>query len=77
VWSMSCLWKPLLYIMDRGSIDFKRLHSLTQLGAFFGVRTRDDMVYRRRYSHPVDKSDGLRSDQTIVLTGKKHGPILP
>jgi len=38
--------------MDRGYIDFKRLHSLTQLGAFFVLRTRDNMVYRRRYSHP-------------------------
>ena len=40
------------YVMDRGYIDFKRLHSLTQLGAFFVLRTRDNMVYRRRYSHP-------------------------
>jgi hypothetical protein len=38
-------------------------------GAFFVVRARDNMLYRR-YSHPVDKSTGLRSDQTIVLTGK-------
>jgi IS4 transposase len=65
------------YIMDRGYIDFKRLHSLTQLGAFFVVRTRDNMVYRRRYSHPVDKSTGLRSDQTIVLTGKHTDRYYP
>jgi hypothetical protein len=58
------------YVMDRGYIDVKRLHSLTQAGAFFLVRARDNMLYRRRYSHPVDKSTGLRSDQTIVLTGK-------
>jgi len=65
------------YIMDRGHIDFKRLHSLTQLGAFFVVRTRDNMVYRRRYSHPVDQSTGLRSDQTIVLTGKHTDRYYP
>jgi len=65
------------YIMDRGYIDFKRLHSLTQLGAFFVVRTRDNMVYRRRYSHPVDQSTGLRSDQTIVLTGKHTDRYYP
>jgi hypothetical protein len=38
------------YIMDRGYIDFKRLHGLTQAGAFFVVRGRDNMLYRRRYS---------------------------
>ena len=65
------------YIMDRGHIDFKRLHSLTQLGAFFVVRTRDNMVYRRRHSHPVDQSTGLRSDQTIVLTGKHTDRYYP
>jgi hypothetical protein len=58
------------YIMDRGYIDFQRLHRLTQAGAFFVVRAHDNMRYRRRYSHPVDKSTGLRCDQTIVLTGR-------
>ena len=65
------------YVMDRGYIDFKRLHSLTRAGAFFVVRARDNMVYRRRYSHAVDKSTGLRCDQTIVLTGKHTDRYYP
>jgi transposase len=58
-----------IYIMDRGYIHFKRLYALAQSAVFFVVRARDNMKYRRRYSHPVDKTTGLRSDQTIVLTG--------
>jgi hypothetical protein len=57
------------YIMDRGYIHFRRLYALAQAAAFFVVRARDNMRFRRRYSHPVDKSSGLRSDQTIVFTG--------
>ena len=51
-----------------GSLTLSRRVGL-RAGAFFVVRARDNMLYRR-YSHPVDKSTGLRSDQTIVLTGK-------
>ena len=58
-----------IYIMDRGYIHFKRLYALAQASAFFVVRARDNMKYRRRYSHPVDKNVGLKSDQTIILTG--------
>ena len=61
------------YIMDRGYIDFARLHTLAQSQAFFVVRAHDNMQFRRIYSHPVDCSTGLRCDQTIVLTGK-HTP---
>jgi hypothetical protein len=57
------------YIMDRGYIHFKRLYALAQAAAFFVVRARANMRFRRRYSHPVDKTSGLRSDQTIVFTG--------
>ncbi len=62
------------YVMDRGYIHFLRLYRITQAGAFFVIRAKDKMRYRRRYSHRVDKSPGLRSDQTIVLTGRdsKH-----
>jgi IS4 transposase len=38
-------------------------------GGFFVIRTKSNTKYKRRYSHPVDKSGGLRCDQTIVLTG--------
>ncbi len=58
------------YIMDRGYIDFARLYTLSQSQAFFVARARDNMQFRRLYSHPVDRSTGLRCDQTIVLTGK-------
>ena len=57
------------YIMDRGYIHFKRLYALAQAANFFVVRARANMQFRRRYSHPVDKTTGLRSDQTIVFTG--------
>jgi hypothetical protein len=57
------------YIMDRGYIHAARLYRLTLAAAFFVVRTRKNLQFRRRYSHPVDKSTGLRCDQTIVLTG--------
>ena len=57
------------YIMDRGYVDFERLFALHMAGAFFVIRAKSNTRYRRRYSHPVDKSGGLRCDQTIVLTG--------
>jgi len=56
------------YIMDRGYIDFKRLYELHQALAFFVIRAKSNLQYRRLYSRPVDKSAGLRCDQTIVLT---------
>jgi hypothetical protein len=57
------------YVMDRGYIHAARLYRITLSAAFFVVRTRKNMQFRRRCSRPVDKSTGLRSDQTIVLTG--------
>ena len=56
-------------IMDRGYIDFRRLYTFTLHGAFFVIRTKSNMQSRRLYSHPVDKSTGLKCDQTILLTG--------
>ncbi len=58
------------YIMDRGYIDFARPYTFTQQAAFFVIRAKRNLDYTRRRSRPVDKSTGLRSDQTIVL----HGP---
>ena len=58
------------YIMDRGYIDFARLYTFTQQAAFFVIRAKRNLDFTRRSSRPVDKSTGLRSDQTIVL----HGP---
>ena len=57
------------YIMDRGYIDFERLHRLHEAGSFFVTRAKSNLKAVRRYSHPVDRNAGLICDQTIVLTG--------
>lgn len=57
------------YLIDRGYLDFQRLHDLNQAGAFFVTRAKKGFNFRRRYSHPVDRSTGFICDQTIVLTG--------
>lgn len=56
------------YVMDRGYIDFERLYVFTLSAAFFVVRTKENVLLQRRYSQPVDKSTGVRSDHTVVLT---------
>jgi len=56
------------YVMDRGYVDFARLFIFTLSSAFFVVRTKLNVQLHRRYSRPVDKSTGLRSDQTVILT---------
>ena len=58
------------YVMDRGFLDYARLHRFHQAGSFFVTRARSNMRYRRRYSHPVDQGTGLISDHTVVLTGQ-------
>ena len=57
------------YIMDRGYLDFARWHRLHQCGTFFVTRAKQNFCYARRYSRPVDKTTGLRFDQTVVMTG--------
>jgi hypothetical protein len=52
----------------RGYIDFERLYVFTLSSAFFVVRTKENVVLQRRYFRPVEKSVGLRSDHTVVLT---------
>ena len=59
------------YIMDRGYLDFERLYVFTQLLAFFVTRTKKNTKVRRVYSHPVDRADGLKCDQTIMLVTPK------
>lgn len=56
------------YVMDRGYIDFERLFVFTLCSAFFVVRTKENLLLQRRYSRPVDKTTGLRSDHTVILT---------
>jgi hypothetical protein len=57
------------YIMDRGYLDFVRLHRMHLSSAFFVTRAIKRLAYRRLYSRAVDKTTGLRCDQTVVLTG--------
>jgi transposase len=63
------------YVMDRAYVDFKRLHAFHSSGAFFVTRTKKGILFRRRYSHSIDTSTGLRSDHTVVLvsaSSRKH-----
>jgi len=55
------------YVMDRGYLDFARLHRWTLAGAFFVIRARKDFRFRRLISHKVDKTTGVQCDQTILL----------
>jgi Domain of unknown function (DUF4372)/Transposase DDE domain len=65
------------YVMDRGYIDFQRLFVFTLSTAFFVVRTKENILLERRYSHPVDKSTGVQSDQTVVLTSFASASVYP
>src|SRR5207248_859554 len=56
------------YVMDRGYVDFERLYVFTLSAAYFVVRTKSNVLIQRRYSHPVDKTTGVRSDHTVILT---------
>ena len=57
-------------VMDRGYVDFPRLYRLHQALAYFVIRAKNNIRFRRRLSHPIDRTTGVRSDQTIALTGE-------
>jgi hypothetical protein len=65
------------YVMDRGYIDFQRLFVITLSSAFFVVRTKSNILIQRRYSNAVDKSTGVRSDQTVILTSFESASAYP
>jgi IS4 transposase len=65
------------YVVDRAYIDFKRLYVFTLSSAFFVVRTKENILLDRRYSHPVDKSTGVRSDHTVILTTIESATAYP
>ena len=65
------------YVMDRGYVDFERLYVFTLSAAFFVVRTKSNVLLQRRYSHPVDKTTGVRSDQTVILTAIDSAKAYP
>lgn len=59
------------YVMDKGYIDFGRLHNIHKAGAYYVTRAKDNLKFVRLSSRPVDKSTGLICDQTIRLKNKK------
>ena len=65
------------YVMDRGYLDFERLFVFTLCSAFFVVRTKENVLLQRRYSHPVDKTTGVRSDHTVILTSFESASVYP
>jgi len=65
------------YVMDRGYVDFERLYVFTLNAAFFVVRTKSNVILQRRYSHPVDKTTGIRSDHTVILTAVGSAKVYP
>jgi len=60
-----------IYVMDRGYLDFARLHRPHQAGAFFVTRAKSNMRSRRLYSAPADRKAGIVCDQTIALDGQQ------
>ena len=58
-----------IYVMDRGYIDYARLHVLHQAGAFFVTRAKSNLLAHRVYSAPTDRTTGVIADQTIALDG--------
>jgi transposase len=66
-----------IYVMDRGYVDFARLHAMHQAGAFFVTRAKSNLKAHRRYSATTDRATGIICDQTIALDGyyaKQHYP---
>jgi hypothetical protein len=65
------------YVMDRGYVDFARLHRFTKHSAFFVTRAKRNLDYTRRVCRKIDKTTGLRSDQTIMLAGVNSSRLHP
>jgi len=58
----------ITFVMDRGYLDCARLFVFTLCSAFFIICAKENVLFQRRYSHPVDKTTGVRSDHTVILT---------
>jgi Domain of unknown function (DUF4372)/Transposase DDE domain len=67
----------VFYLLDRGYVDYRRLYLITQALAFFVTRAEHNTRSRRCSWRGVDHSTGLRSDQTIRLTGPKSSRRYP
>jgi hypothetical protein len=66
-----------IYLMDRGYLDFARLHAMTETAVYFVTRSKSNLDFQRVYSHPVDKFTGVQYDQTIRLKGIRTGKSYP
>lgn len=60
-----------IYTMDRGYVDYARLYAVHKQGAFFVIRAKDNLKFKRLYSASKDKEAGIRADQVITLVTKK------
>ena len=60
-----------IYTMDRGYVDYARLYAIHKQGAFFVIRAKDNLKFKRLYSAPKDRETGVRADQVITLVTKK------
>jgi len=65
------------YVMDRAYVDFARLHGIARAGAFFVTRAKSNLDFRRIESRAVDKTAGLRCDQTIALGALRSSERYP
>jgi len=66
-----------IYVMDRGYIDFARLHTLHQSGAFFVTRAKSNLKAHRVYSALTDREAGVIADQTVALDGPRASQDYP
>ena len=66
-----------IYVMDRAYLDYKRLHAFHSLGSYFVVRAKSNTKFRRIYSHPNSRDEGVIYDQSGVLTGTKSHQRYP
>jgi len=71
------LEKGAFYVLDRGYLDFPALANLQAAGAFFVVRSKCHLSFRLMTSRPVDKSTGLRCDQTVYLRRGRSRSAFP
>ena len=66
-----------IYTMDRGYVDFARLYAIHRRGAFFVVRAKENLKFRRLYSSPKNKETGIKADQVVELATRKSKKAYP
>jgi hypothetical protein len=77
-WLDQLIFEPgAIYIMDRGYLDFARLHRIAQAGAFFVIRAKRGLKLSRLYSRPIEFTSGVRCDQTVRTCGSNTAVDYP